>query len=485
MPPRPPLTYRLLRGGVRLTLRLFFREMAVEGRAHLPADRGGLLVAWHPNGLIDPALILAHAPVPVVFGARDGLFRWVLVGRVIRGLGTVPIYRAVDRPGQSEEERRAANARSLGALAGALAGGAFTALFPEGASHDRPYLTEVRSGAARLYLHAARLAAAAGRPAPALLPVGLHYDRKQVFRSDVLVAFHPALALPPDLAAPPPDADEAAEHERVDRLTAAIERALVHAVHATEDWALHAVMHRARTLLRAEGAARRGRAARRESVARRHGGFAQVWHGYQIRRTTHPDEIAALRRDLGRYDRLLRTLGLDDAHLDRPTHPAAPYLRTLALAAAGVLLAPLLALGYAVNAPPYWALKPLARKLSSAQKDAATVKLLGGLVLFPLAWATAAGLAAAAAGWLHEALPAVPDAPGLVAGAVFVLSAVGAAVALRYTEWAQTTWRDVRVGLTRQRRADRIAGLRAARADLHDRFVALAEGLPAPGSGAA
>ncbi len=39
-----PLIYRVLRGAVRVALRLFFREVAVAGLRHVPRDRGGLLV---------------------------------------------------------------------------------------------------------------------------------------------------------------------------------------------------------------------------------------------------------------------------------------------------------------------------------------------------------------------------------------------------------------------------------------------------------
>ena len=130
MPVRPPLLYRVLVGVVRFVLRVFFREIAVEGRANVPRDRGGLLVAWHPNGLIDPALILAHFPGQIVFGARDGLLRWPLIGWIMRRLGTVPIYRAADQEGMSAEDRRAANTRSLDALAVELADGSFAALSP-------------------------------------------------------------------------------------------------------------------------------------------------------------------------------------------------------------------------------------------------------------------------------------------------------------------------------------------------------------------
>ena len=49
---------------------MFFREVRVEGVGHIPTDRGGLFVAAHPNGLVDPALILAAYPGHVVFGAR-------------------------------------------------------------------------------------------------------------------------------------------------------------------------------------------------------------------------------------------------------------------------------------------------------------------------------------------------------------------------------------------------------------------------------
>ena len=55
---------------MRGILRLFFRDIAVEGREHVPAEGGGLLVAWHPNGIIDPGLMLAAFPREVVFGAR-------------------------------------------------------------------------------------------------------------------------------------------------------------------------------------------------------------------------------------------------------------------------------------------------------------------------------------------------------------------------------------------------------------------------------
>ena len=60
-------------------LALFFRRVEVTGLDAIPKGSGGLLIAWHPNGLIDPALVLATFPGRVVFGARHGLFRWPIL----------------------------------------------------------------------------------------------------------------------------------------------------------------------------------------------------------------------------------------------------------------------------------------------------------------------------------------------------------------------------------------------------------------------
>ena len=60
---------------VRVLVRVFFRRVEVAGTENLPETGGGLIVAWHPNGLVDPGLILAHCPRSVAFGARHERLR--------------------------------------------------------------------------------------------------------------------------------------------------------------------------------------------------------------------------------------------------------------------------------------------------------------------------------------------------------------------------------------------------------------------------
>ena len=479
LPDRRPIVYRVIVGLVALVMRLFFRRIEVEGRENVPRDRGGLLVAWHPNGLIDPALIVTQFPGHAVFGARDGLLKWPLLGWAMRAMGTVPIYRPQDQAAgggtQTEEARREANQKSLDALALAVVDGSYAALFPEGVSHDNPHLSEIRSGAARLALRTLQLAHG---ERPAIVPVGLHYDRKSLFRSDVLVTFHRPIDISSDLLEP----SAGTEKERAGRLTERIREALVRIVRPTADWRLHALMHRARALIAAEATARDGQ-ERPDTLRERALGFAQIWHGYQERVETHPGEIDTLRADLTRYDRRLRALGLSDTDLDRPPRLASPTLALILIAqVVGVflLLPPLLLLGYTANLPVHVAIQALAKRFASAEKDAATIKILAGLVLYPAAWVVTGLVASGVHVRLREAFPALPDTPVLVGLAFFLLAALGGALVLVYTDLAVKTARAVRVRLTRQSRADVVAALRAERAALHDRFLALAQGLAFP-----
>ncbi|MBW2277244.1 MAG: 1-acyl-sn-glycerol-3-phosphate acyltransferase, partial [Deltaproteobacteria bacterium] len=248
--------YRAIVGFIQLLTWIFFRRVEVSGLEHLPTDRGGILIAWHPNGLIDPCLILASFPRTVIFGARHGLFKWPLLGWLMRGIGTVPIYRAADAKRITDDQRRSGNLQSIDALAEAVASGSFSALFPEGVSHDEPHPIVLKTGAARLYYRARQLAGPE-TSSPVIVPVGLHYDDKSVFGSKVLVAFHPPLVLDAELDVTPA-VDEPAEtgRERCAELTAEFDRVLRDVIFATDDWELHRLFMRARSLIRAERATR-------------------------------------------------------------------------------------------------------------------------------------------------------------------------------------------------------------------------------------
>ncbi len=486
-----PRAARLVTLAVRRLLHLFFLRIEVVGLERVPSAGGGVLVAWHPNGLLDPALILAHFPRRVVFGARHGLLAWPVLGRILRVLGTVPIYRPQDAPrgeeaGGAEAARREANRRSLDALAEAVAGGSFAALFPEGDSHDQPHLLALRPGAARLYLRASELAPAE-RPRPVLLPVGLHYNRKNLFGSKALVEFHPPVELPAELVSPPAGDEERRARERA--LTARIEAELEEVVQTTESWEIHHLMHRLRKLMRAERSARGRARPGPPSLHERVLGLARVRRGYLALRRDNPRETARLEERVRRYDRMLTALDLEDHELDAEADLGSPWkgLALVARAAAVYLaLPPLLVLGAAVNTPVALGLGAAGRRLGAKLKDEATLKLLLGAVVFPLVWLVAALLVARGAVNLHQLYPhRVPAAPWLAGVVTFLLCSVGGWEALRYLRLAAETYHALKVRLTRVRRRRTLRRLLRERALLFESALALSEGLELPGAVAA
>ncbi len=480
----PSRAYRWIVAVFGFLFRVFFRQVQVSGLKHVPADGGGLVVAWHPNGLIDPGLILTQLPRHVVFGARHGLFKAPVLGPLMRAIGTVPIYRRRDaKKGSDPEARKAANRRSLDAMAQAVASGSYAALFPEGISHDRPDVQELKTGVASLYYRAVQLTPD-GEPTPVILPVGLHYDRKRFFGSNVLVAFHPPLELGPELERLPAEASSEERRECYRGLTGEIEQELREVVHGTESWELYHLMHRARKLVRAERVARAGATSERPDMVERVLGYARFWTGYAARVKSNPKKVQALMDRVRRYDDQLRSLELYDHELDASPGPGSLWgALSLILQAAFVyfFLPTLLVIGYAVNLPAALLVMAICKATSKKRKDEASAKVVVGVFAFPLTWIVAA--VSVSLGWsrLHAAYPEVPDAPLVTGLLAFLLSALGGVVALHYWRLAGATARAIKVRLTRAWRAAAVRRLRKERSEIYDLVMQLAEGLDLPG----
>jgi len=477
--------YKAVLGVARLLCISFFRRVEVVGLENVPANGGGVLVSWHPNGVIDPGIILAAFPRRITFGARDGLFRVPGFAFLLRAVGAVPIHRAQDSPSQmSPDERRAANAAALDRLAEAVAAGGFSCLFPEGDSHDHPYLLELKSGAARFFYQAWSLGEPSAPP-PVLIPVGLHYDAKDAFRSHVLVEFHPPLVLSPELQHPRNSEEtEGALRDRIEKLTHELERVLREVVHATESWEDHNLMHRVRKLLRAERARRVGARLSRPAMKERQLAFARVWDGVRRLEATDPEALKRLQERVMAYSASLEALGLEDHELDRGPSVLGPSLALLALAKAAavfLLMPPLLVLGLLAHLPAVGLLWTVSTLVAGRRKDKASIKLLFGAVLLLGTWVCVGVTAATADHYLQSLFPIVPHS-GLWTGLLAVaLSVLGGGLSVRYLRLAGETVRALQVRLTRSSRRSTVQRLRAERAAIADAIEAASAALPLPG----
>src|SRR5688572_28022536 len=143
-----------MRAFSRAVLPIFYRRVEIIGAEHVPA-RGPLIVtANHQNGLVDPMLLLAAVPRPLVPLAKAPLFRNPVVAPFLWAVGAIPVHRredAVASVGTSAAER---NADLFERSVAALRSGRAIAIFPEGHSQPEPVLLPLRTGAARLLLSA-------------------------------------------------------------------------------------------------------------------------------------------------------------------------------------------------------------------------------------------------------------------------------------------------------------------------------------------
>jgi glycerol-3-phosphate O-acyltransferase / dihydroxyacetone phosphate acyltransferase len=377
-----PLLHRL----TLLPARVYYR-ITLAGDAVPPSDPV-LLVANHPNSLFDPALVAAVAGRPVRFLAKEPLLFDPVVGWLVRGAGSIPIYRAQDDPGsvtRNQEAFRAAHE--------ALRDGSALGIFPEGITHHLPALAPLKTGAARIALGAAALRGAAFP----IVPVGLSFRDKERFRSEGLVRVGPPVEWA-DLAHPGYGGREVRELTR--RIDDAL-RALTLNLGSWEDeplvrWA--AAIHVAEfgapedPVLRA--------AAEQEAVevlgaARARG---PGWEAVARRVRSHAAEMEALE--------------LRPADLHAPLSRGVALRRTLRTGAVLLLTGAAALLGRVLFLPAQWVTDRVILRMNPTPDVRSTYRTIAGAVFFP-AWTVVLALAAGVAvGWragvvAQLALPAV------------------------------------------------------------------------------
>lgn len=178
------MIYALLRAIAGLALRWYYSGIDVEGLERVPRHAPVLLVVNHPNALVDALVVGWIIPRRLVLTAKATLFANPALAWLLRAVGVVPLRRAKDEAasGGAPDPRR--NVDAFRAVHDALRKGRAALIFPEGISHDEPYLAPLRTGAARIALDGARSGGVGGL---VIVPVGLNFERKEWLRSRILV----------------------------------------------------------------------------------------------------------------------------------------------------------------------------------------------------------------------------------------------------------------------------------------------------------
>lgn len=380
---------RAMTRATALVAGVFYRVERVGGA--LP---GGptIVVANHPNMLMDPLLVLRTAGCRVRVLAKAPLFRIPLFGQVLRAMDTLPLYRVQDDPEQLSRNRFAYQE-----AVETLCRGATLVMFPEGKSHSEPGLAPLKSGAARMALEAEDRSD--WRLGVKIVPLGLAYQSKHRFRSRVRVGVGEPILVN----------DWSDEYARdragaVRSLTDAAARGLAAQVLTVSREADRALVETADLL-----------------YARVKGGVGwrerDSWGGRLPRLQRLADQFAWLReRDAGRWETLSRALRDYEAQLrllrsgsaDVPPHYEAKRVVRFLVRELGLLIAtlPIAALGMILWYLPHLLSALVCRMLRPEIETIATVKLLAGIVLYGAAyvgWIMLAALVGGAAAGIATA----------------------------------------------------------------------------------
>ncbi|HSP33975.1 MAG TPA: lysophospholipid acyltransferase family protein, partial [Thermoanaerobaculia bacterium] len=333
----------------RTLLRLFFRRIEVAGLENVPRDRPVIFAANHPNGLVDPLFILCFAPRRVAFLAKAPLFRYPVIGYLVRVVESIPVYRKQDNANGSNVETFA-RAREL------LRDGGSIAIFPEGTTHSDPRLHEFKTGAARIAL-------GSELPSIAIVPAGIYYTAKQTFRSEALVWFGAPIDVGGGGApSPVPDA--------VMNLTHRIEAQLASVTLQADSRAALELIARAERMF---SAGEEQPLASQLEVRRR------FVNGYHYLREHDPQRLEDLASKVRQFEAELGGAKMDPEDLSARIDAAA--------VARAVLLLPFAIGGAIVHFVPYRIVDFLARRLSGGEDEmTATIKFIAALAIYPLTW---------------------------------------------------------------------------------------------------
>jgi glycerol-3-phosphate O-acyltransferase/dihydroxyacetone phosphate acyltransferase len=371
---------------------LFYRRRVLDGR--IPETGPVLLVANHPNALLDPVLVMNSTRRRVRMLAKAPLFSMPGISILVKGLDCLPVYRAKDGADT------AANAATFRSVEDALVGGSCVLIFPEGISHDEPGLQPLKTGAARMAIGAVRK----GARDLVVVPVGLTYADKLRYRSTAAV----------DIGAPirvadyvEDDGGDDADRDAARRLTDAIHAALLQETTNLRSW-------EDLRLLEATDAIWRQRDP--ERVRR----IKSLADGVELLRREDPARLDDFRSRLSAWVDRVERLGLTprdlgEEHLaaqQKPIRAAAFVARQVFALVVGL---PLATIGAVFWAAPFWLVDAIWR-LTGVEKDTgATVKVLASLVFFPLWWLVAViGLAVADHGAFAIAAGALSPGLGLM-----------------------------------------------------------------------
>lgn len=368
--------YQFLKLLVRIALALYYPQTRVTGREHLKLKGPTLLTTNHPNTLIDALNGASRVDEQVFFIVNASLFQTPFQRWFFTTFYCIPIERPQDTKG-----RQINNKEAFAQCNDHLRKGGHLFIAPEGTSVLERQLRPLKTGTARIGFSAEQ--ENGFQLGVRILPVCFNYEKPNKFGTRLLVNVGEPILFNDFEAAYAADA-----RQTVKRVTGLLEdrmRRLLIDTHGEEEDRLVRCLE---TVLRNEIP------DHQEAQFHRTKRLIASLRRIQLER---PEEYRAFNKQVDAYFAQLDRQELDDRVLSRAVNDRPIRLRTAAL---GLLLGlPAFLYGLINNFFPYFIPKWINRRLNLYIGYHATVKILAGLLTFPLFYSLQTWLIASLAAW--------------------------------------------------------------------------------------
>ncbi|MBX9704294.1 MAG: 1-acyl-sn-glycerol-3-phosphate acyltransferase, partial [Silvanigrellaceae bacterium] len=188
-----------------LLCRFFFRSVNISGTPY--TGKSSIWCANHTGAIVDPMVMLGLAPVKLRPIAKHTLWKMPGMKQLLTITHAIPIKRLQDLKKDSlalsemltkdiddHVMQQNLNNDAFQAVCEVLLEGGNILIFPEGVSHDSPYIHPLKTGLARMALIA--LSKAKEENFSIIIqPVSIDYSEKTEFRSDVSLHFCEPIAV--------------------------------------------------------------------------------------------------------------------------------------------------------------------------------------------------------------------------------------------------------------------------------------------------
>ena len=365
MNPISRLVYRFLQGVAITATELYFRKIVFLNRQYLASEGPLVVIANHPNTVVDPLLAVMYTREQCFLLANYGLFKNPIAGAILRTLFCIPVKRTKD---VAEGEERN-NDNAFRESEEHLMAGRSLFVAAEGSSYTERHIRAFKTGAARIIFEAESRANFTLNVR--ILPIGLTYFDPLKFGSDVVVDIgEPFSAINWRVAYaenPQQAVDNFTQHieNQFDTLT-------INCANMDEDHFLQKL----ETILQSEKSL--------EIVEKSNyteGSYfrsKKVLASLQDWKKTDVLDFSKFEKQVESYFSKLTALNLKD--VNTTTFPASKTLGKF------IIGLPWLILGLIPNALPAWLSDGLVKWLKLDSAYDTTVRILAGLVLFPLIW---------------------------------------------------------------------------------------------------